>query len=158
MLKPWLGIFLMAMCFGALPVISQAASSDLISQVANPPVCSQFSSKDSDDFWVSVGRCPSCTEEIGCGFCESTLQCLDGTATGPSNSSPCASWSFEKNSCPAVPNCEEYFDCSGCASQDQCAWCASENLCTTISEAFSRDCRGLVFEPPCPDKFVSGNF
>jgi len=55
-----------------------------------------------------------------------------------------------------VPNCGDYVDCYGCASQEQCAWCASENLCTTISEAFSRDCRGLVFEPPCPNNFVSG--
>ena len=27
----------------------------------------------------------------------------------------------------------------------------------TISEAFSRDCRGLVFEPPCPNTYVSDN-
>jgi hypothetical protein len=27
----------------------------------------------------------------------------------------------------------------------------------TISEAFSRDCRGLVFEPPCPASYVSDN-
>ena len=30
-------------------------------------------------------------------------------------------------------------------------------VCTTISEAFSRDCRGLVFEPPCPDQYVADN-
>ena len=124
--------------------------------LAQDLACSQFSSKDSDDFWVSVGSCSSCTESKGCGFCESTLQCLNGTSSGPSDSMPCPSWSFEANSCPIVPNCEDYLDCSGCAMQDQCAWCASESLCTTISDAFSRDCRGLVFEPPCPDKYVSG--
>ena len=118
--------------------------------------CAQYSSRDSDDFWASVGRCPSCTNSGGCGFCESTLQCLSGTASGPADNSPCPSWSFEENSCPIIPNCENYLDCAGCASQDQCAWCASESLCTTISDAFSRDCRGLIFEPPCPDKFVSG--
>ncbi len=47
-------------------------------------------------------------------------------------------------------------DCSSCASQEQCAWCASDNLCTTMSEAFSKDCRGLVFELPCPANFVAG--
>jgi len=47
-------------------------------------------------------------------------------------------------------------DCNGCAKQDHCAWCASENVCTTISEAFSKDCRGLVFEPPCPENYVAG--
>jgi hypothetical protein len=147
MAKYWLMIYFVAVCLYALPLMSAAV---------NLP-CSQFSSKDSDDFWVSVGRCPSCTEDIGCGFCESTLQCLNGTASGPSDGKACPSWSFGLDSCPAVPNCEDYIDCSGCAMQDQCAWCASESICTTISDAFSRDCRGLIFEPPCPEKYVSGN-
>ena len=34
---------------------------------------------------------------------------------------------------------------------------SSSGVCTTISEAFSRDCRGLVFEPPCPDQYVADN-
>lgn len=57
----------------------------------------------------------------------------------------------------AVPNCGDYVDCFGCASQEQCAWCASDNTCSTISDAFSNDCRGLVFEPPCPTDFVPGS-
>lgn len=62
------------------------------------------------------------------------------------------------HNCPfsAVPNCGEYGDCNRCAMHDQCAWCASESMCTTIADAFSMDCRGLVFEPPCPDTYVSG--
>jgi len=47
-------------------------------------------------------------------------------------------------------------DCSSCASQEQCAWCASENTCLTISDAFSSDCRGIVFETPCPTDYLSG--
>lgn len=54
----------------------------------------------------------------------------------------------------AVPNCQDYTDCQGCASQEECAWCASDNTCSTISDVFERDCRGLVFEPPCPTDFV----
>ena len=27
----------------------------------------------------------------------------------------------------------------------------------TISDAFSQDCTGLVFEPPCPDTYVADN-
>lgn len=118
--------------------------------------CGQFSSRDSDDYWISVGRCPSCTSLEGCGFCESSLQCLDGTELGPSGNMPCLSWSFQEISCPVAPNCQDYLDCSACASQDQCAWCASDTSCSTISEAFSKDCRGLVFEAPCPEKMSSG--
>lgn len=55
-----------------------------------------------------------------------------------------------------MPHCEDYTDCSGCAKQDQCAWCASENLCTTVADAFSKDCRGLVFELPCPENYIVG--
>jgi hypothetical protein len=57
----------------------------------------------------------------------------------------------------AVPNCQDYVDCLGCASQEECAWCASDNTCSTISDVFERDCRGLVFEPPCPTDFVPEN-
>jgi hypothetical protein len=56
-----------------------------------------------------------------------------------------------------VPRCGEYVDCLSCASDSECAWCASENQCTTIGEAFSMDCRGLVFDPPCPSSYVSDN-
>ena len=56
----------------------------------------------------------------------------------------------------AIPNCIENVDCFSCASKEECAWCASENVCTTISEAFSKDCSGLVFEPPCPSNYVAG--
>jgi hypothetical protein len=55
-----------------------------------------------------------------------------------------------------VPNCGDYIDCFNCASQEQCAWCASENVCTTISEGFSKECGGLVFDPPCPNYYVPG--
>ncbi|RYH10041.1 hypothetical protein EON65_39710, partial [archaeon] len=49
-----------------------------------------------------------------------------------------------------IPKCDEYTDCLSCASDKECAWCASENQCTTIADAFTMDCRGLVFDPPCP--------
>ena len=65
-------------------------------------VCSQFSAKDSDDFWVSIGRCAPCAQEQYCGFCQSTLQCLNGTVEGPLNGIPCPSWSFSSDSCPGT--------------------------------------------------------
>jgi hypothetical protein len=57
-----------------------------------------------------------------------------------------------------VPNCGGFLDCGSCAQKEACAWCASENSCVTISEAFSKDCGGLVFDLPCPDSYVSGMF
>lgn len=56
-----------------------------------------------------------------------------------------------------MPTCSDYVDCLGCAGNDQCAWCASENSCVTVSDAFSKDCRGVVFDLPCPSNYVSGN-
>lgn len=56
-----------------------------------------------------------------------------------------------------VPNCGGFLDCGSCAQKEACAWCASESVCVTISEAFSKDCGGLVFDLPCPDSFVSGS-
>ena len=57
-----------------------------------------------------------------------------------------------------IPNCGGFLDCGSCAQKEACAWCASENICVTISEAFSKDCGGLVFDLPCPDSYVSGIF
>ena len=58
----------------------------------------------------------------------------------------------------AVPNCAEYSTCNSCATQNECAWCASENSCVLYSEAFSKDCRGVVFDAPCPSSYVTGEF
>jgi len=118
--------------------------------------CTTLSASDSDSYWEAVGKCPACNQVEGCGYCLSTLQCLAGTTTGPLNNTPCPSWVTKAEACPPMPNCAASTDCSSCAQQDQCAWCASEGICTTISEAFSMDCRGLVFEPPCPTTSVSG--
>jgi hypothetical protein len=129
----------------------------------------------------AVARCGECSSVDGCGFCESSLQCLSGTMAGPTGATLCASWVYVNTTCQgnrvgtvskptccnlltiyssclftATPNCRKYTDCNNCASQEQCAWCASENLCTTIEDSFQRNCRGLVFEPPCPTDFVSG--
>lgn len=55
-----------------------------------------------------------------------------------------------------IPRCENYEECLGCAGDKECAWCASENKCITISDAFAMDCRGLVFDPPCPSSYIAG--
>lgn len=55
-----------------------------------------------------------------------------------------------------TPRCSEYPECSTCAEDEDCAWCASAGSCMTVSEIFSIDCRGTVFDLPCPDSFVAG--
>lgn len=63
--------------------------------------------------------------------------------------------------CLAVtPACHEYTvdGCAGCAGRDECAWCASLQQCMTVSEIFSANCRGQVFDLPCPESFVGGMF
>ena len=58
---------------------------------------------------------------------------------------------------PETPRCSEYPECTSCAEDEDCAWCASEGACLTVSEIFSIDCRGTVFDLPCPTSFVAGN-
>ena len=44
-----------------------------------------------------------------------------------------------------------------CAAMEDCAWCASEKKCMTVGEIFSTDCRGTVFDLPCPSSFIAEN-
>lgn len=49
-----------------------------------------------------MSNCTSCVGVGGCGYCLSTLQCVDGTASGPSDGSPCPSWISEPDVCPGT--------------------------------------------------------
>lgn len=119
--------------------------------------CGTFSPPEGASYWQSLGQCLPCTSSEACGFCTSTLQCLPGTQLGPFDDVPCPEWHYESSSCPAIPNCQAYTNCQSCAAIDQCAWCASDNLCLTYAEAFDHDCRGLIFDPPCPVSYVAEN-
>ena len=109
-------------CSSALFVVETVSTTS----TAGDSSCNVYSSLDTDDFWVSVGRCAPCIQSTGCGFCQSTLQCMNGTASGPSNGFPCPTWTYSLEQCPALPHCETFSNCGSCATQDQCAWCASE--------------------------------
>lgn len=144
--------------YAALLLSSLLFLGGLMTAKALPSNCSVYSATDADQYWDAVAKCPACSAESGCGYCMSSLLCLPGIdESGPTDGSSCPNWIYDSKSCPAVPNCGDYIDCAGCAKQDECAWCASGNVCTTIAEAFSMDCRGLVFEPPCPDIYISEN-
>ena len=114
-----------------------------------------------------------------CGYCLSNMQCLAGTnSSGPLDGTPCDQWTFSSDVCPGkfkhilflilskykliyliivIPNCRDYTSCGGCADIEECVWCESSLTCTSLPEALGSDCRGLVFDPPCPDTFVSEN-
>lgn len=50
----------------------------------------------------ALGRCPACTGFEKCGYCLSTLQCVEGNAAGPLDKSPCPSWSYASDGCPGI--------------------------------------------------------
>ena len=139
-------------------VSSQTISSFVVSGLSPADdICNTFNSNADGTYWDEVQNCTSCAAAQECGFCLSTLQCVAGDALGPLDGSPCPSWVAEPSVCPIPPTCGEYDSCSSCASADDCAWCASENTCLTVSEVFSQNCRGTVFDVPCPASFVGVN-
>jgi hypothetical protein len=87
----------------------------------------------------------------------STLRCVAGDLLGPIDGTPCPDWAFEAPKCPLLPTCHHHTNCGSCAGVEDCAWCASEKRCLTISEIYSENCRGTVFDLPCPASFVGVN-
>ncbi len=57
-----------------------------------------------------------------------------------------------------MPRCSDHSSsCGECTSFEECVWCASSNSCTSMSAALKSDCRGMVFDPPCPSVIVEEN-
>ena len=119
--------------------------------------CASHNSLEDRPYWTEVASCTPCTATVGCGYCLSTLACVEGDESGPSDGSPCPEWISKSSACPSTPTCELHESCDTCASDDECAWCASESACMTISSIFEHDCRGTVFDAPCPQSFVATN-
>lgn len=84
-------LFIVSICILLLRVNNATTTSDS---------CVQYSAKDTDEYWDAVGKCPVCASNQGCGFCMSSLQCLEGNDNGPINGLPCSSWSFSNITCP----------------------------------------------------------
>ena len=100
--------------------------------------------------------CPTCIAHEGCGYCHSTLMCIEGDANGPLDGLPCPDWFLEVDDCPAIPQCTNMTDCNTCAAANECAWCSSQDKCLTIEDTYSANCRSTVFAAPCPDSFIGG--
>lgn len=98
--------------------------------------CQDYVSAVEGDYWTEVGKCGGCLGVSGCGYCLSTLTCLDGTVDGPSDGSPCPNWLTQASGCPVIPSCSVFTTCGDCASANDCAWCSSQNSCMTISDVY----------------------
>jgi len=141
------------------------------STISQAVKCSAYNPPPSSDYWDTISQCGACVADSGCVFCESSLSCIAGNASGPSVAAlgddgdgdgytaamMCISWVKQADSCPKVPDCGQFYDCGSCASREGCAWCGSENACTTTSDALARECRGSVYDLPCPDSFATDN-
>ena len=49
---------------------------------------------------TEVSKCGLCLGLKGCGYCLSTLRCMDGDHEGPLDGSPCPSWIVDDAGCP----------------------------------------------------------
>ena len=85
-----------------------------------------------------AGNCTACID-AGCGFCLSTLTCLQGQATGPADNSICAEWQFGSSAtCPGT--------C--CLRERGCAMPAHAALIRATSPY--TQARSLVYPAQCP--------
>ena len=113
--------------------------------------CDAFSLPGDGAYWDEVAQCDSCVA-AGCVYCLSTLSCIDAASE-----QPCPETISSTAACPARPDCSGYSDCESCVADDACAFCAGSSTCYTVSEIFSENCRGTVFDAPCPESFVGVN-
>lgn len=121
-----------------------------------PSICKELTPKVAKTYWDMVEICMPCLATEGCGFCHSTLQCIEGDVSGPFSGPPCPDWLASTEDCPSTPECTKLTDCSSCAGTEECAWCASESSCMTIEATYTTNCRGTVFDAPCPNSYIGG--
>jgi hypothetical protein len=124
--------------------------------ITSDDVCASLTTS-SDEFWNAVTSCSPCVRK-GCGYCLSTLQCMGGDERGPSpGSMPCPKWVWaDDKDCPVIPECSTLLTCNDCAQHEMCAWCAADKKCMTAEETYFQDCRGVVFDAPCPASHTPG--
>jgi hypothetical protein len=58
--------------------------------------------------------------------------------------------------CAVTPECGQASTCGVCVNDANCAWCASSSACMPVSSIYEANCRGTVFEAPCPETFAAG--
>lgn len=125
--------------------------------IKDDDLCAAIATPSDTSYWDAITSCGPCVRK-GCGYCLSTLQCMGGDQHGPrAGSMPCPEWVWnEEASCPPVPECSTLLSCGECATHENCAWCANSQECMTVEDTFDKDCRGAVFDAPCPASFTPG--
>jgi len=72
-------------------------------------------------------NCDDCIAEDGCGWCESTGQCLPGNSLGPGGiKANCTEWFFD--TCLIEP-CYRFTTCQRCVQDPFCGWCNTTSKC-----------------------------
>ncbi len=74
----------------------------LLPIAGSSPSCQEFNGAVDGSYWDEVANCTACTAQPSCGFCLSTLQCMSGGSSGPSDGSPCPSWITDSETCPGI--------------------------------------------------------
>ena len=91
--------------------------------------------------------CTSCTNDRGCGWCDTRGQCgeVSGNAAFQGSMQICLSPVQDEGLCrppsssppPPRSSCEEQMDCEGCLggnTVDDCAWCSDDNSCRATGD------------------------
>jgi hypothetical protein len=54
-------------------------------------ICSSYTDEIDGPYWTEIASCNPCIAEAGCGYCLSTLSCVEGDDLGPFVG-PCPDW------------------------------------------------------------------
>ena len=146
-----------SMAASLLLVVLVGATALALAEAAGASSCERLNDGVDGPYWEEMATCQPCVAAEGCGYCVSTMRCEAGAADGPADGAPCPDWVSDEFGCPVLPNCDHFHTCTECAALDECAWCAAEDKCTTIAGVFNTNCRGTVFDLPCPGSFVENN-
>jgi len=83
-----------------------------------------------------VRPCNDCVAMAGCGWCAGRKECLNGTATGPTqeNGRCFVGWLWGQGTEPLCPNCVNRTSCAACRSNVNCMWCLNGGRCMDLAE------------------------
>lgn len=90
----------------------------------------------------SISKCSGCLDLLYCGFCVSSLQCIEGSNEGPSDGSHCPTWIH--GNATACHNAK----CTLAAQR------VLQQMVVLGAVLLMHASLQVVFEPPCPPPYV----
>jgi len=103
--------------------------------------------KGEDGDCSKQNNCQNCADFSNCGWCAPTQSCLNGTASGPLNST-CLGQNWEFNSCTP---CNRFLDCRTCNVRDaDCYWCKNANNGAGGCQEIGDNNFGCNYTKSCP--------